>query len=72
MAGAGHDMAGASMDLHHHACPDCDAEAVDGHAVVAGELPLEAQITEMPAPWSAGSLSQGADPQPPRILAGFL
>ena len=89
MAGAGHDMAGASMDLHHHACPDCDAEAVDGHDlcphalicslyldlplfVVAGKLPLEAQITEMPAPWSAGSLSQGADPQPPRILAGFL
>lgn len=89
MIGAAHDMAGASMEMHHDACPDCDAE-VDGehgvcpHAVIcslyfdlplfiaAGELPVQIQITVMPEPWSAGSLSQEADPHPPRSPAGLL
>ena len=88
MAGAGHHMAGATVDMHHAACPDCDAGADDGHDlcphalscslyldlplfVAAGERPLQTQINEMPEPWSAGSLSQGADPQPPRMLAGL-
>ena len=89
MAGAGHHMAGASVDMHHAACPDCDLEVGDGHDlcphalscslyldlplfVAAGERPLQTQINEMPEPWSAGSLSQGADPQPPRMLAGLF
>jgi hypothetical protein len=89
MAGAGLPMAGASMDMNHVACPDCDAEADDGHDlcphalicflyldlplfVTDGERPLQPQIREMTEPWSAGSLSQGADPQPPRMLAGIF
>lgn len=89
MAGAGHQMAGASVDMHHATCPDCGPEADDGHDlcphalscslyldlplfVAACERPLQTPINEMPEPWFAGSLSQGADPQPPRMFAGLF